>query len=511
MPDKVTISHRGARYQIGRGKRYYGIWVAGAPESDPVDRWPETQDGWTQAWTRFVALETPGTIAAAERSGFTLPRIRLARPAGRASGTAAIVAAALLGLGVILGIVGLFPNYSGGQSLAAQADQWVPHLLYLIGWAVSGALILAGARRGRAGGSGWIRAGALIGTGLSAVTLGLFLSDLGQVVSAPAGAGISLGAGLVLSIIGWAACAAGSVTGLVARGRPAAAAGETTAAGGTAASADTISLGQTASPGDTISFGQTASPGDTISLGETVLPSDATLTGNTIPASAPAAPAGAPSSANTQVIGRPVRPRPEHFGPIALLVLGALGAVFSFAPSWDSYTLQSAAGTQTITAGNAFSNPGPVIAGDVIVMVAVVLVALTAALWRPMRQGSALLAGAIIPMVAQAISALIQVGQPTSPLQFGITPAQASAAHLTITSGVTPVFWVYCVFVIALVISCAWLLTEPGVPATPAPVPAPWGAPVPPGGGDNRESGSRDSGGGPEGGEPEDDAENSYA
>jgi hypothetical protein len=483
VPDKVTISHRGARYQIGRGKRYYGIWVAGAPESDPVDRWPETQDGWAQAWTRFVALETPGTITAVERTGFTLPRIRLARPSVKASGTAAIVAAALLGLGVILGIAGLFPNYFGGQSLAAQADQLVPHLLYLIGWAVSGALILTGARRGRAGGSGMIRAGALLGTGLSAVTLGMFLSDLGQVISAPADAGVSLGAGLVLSIIGWAACAAGSVAGLAARGRPAVAPGETT------------------TPGDTASLAQTAPPGDTISFGEPVLPSDATLTGETAP----------PAPADAQVMGRPVRPRPEHLGPIALLVLGALGAVFSFAPSWDSYTLQSAAGTLTETAGNAFKNPGPVIAGDVIVMVAVVLVALTAALWRPARQGAVLLAGAIIPLAAQAISALIQVSQPTSPLQFGITPAQASAAHLTISSSVTPVFWVYCVFVIALVISCAWLLTEPGVPATPARVPAPWGTPVPPGGGSNDDSGSHDSDGGPEGGKPEDDAENSYA
>ena len=109
--------------------------------STPVRLIVETQDGWSQAWTRFVALETPGTIAAVERSGFTLPRIRLARPGGKASGTAAIVAAALLGLGVILGIAGLFPDYFGGQSLASQADQLVPHLLYLIGWAVSGALI----------------------------------------------------------------------------------------------------------------------------------------------------------------------------------------------------------------------------------------------------------------------------------------------------------------------------------------------------------------------------------
>jgi hypothetical protein len=42
---------------------------------------------------------------------------------------------------------------------------------------------------------------------------------------------------------------------------------------------------------------------------------------------------------------------------------------------------------------------------------------------------------------------------------------------VTISSGVTPIFWVYCVFVISLVISCAWLLTAPGRPAVPA---SPW-------------------------------------
>ena len=31
MPDKAVISHRGEKYEIGRGKRFYGIWVVGAP------------------------------------------------------------------------------------------------------------------------------------------------------------------------------------------------------------------------------------------------------------------------------------------------------------------------------------------------------------------------------------------------------------------------------------------------------------------------------------------------
>jgi hypothetical protein len=67
MPDKAMISHRGEKYEIGRGKRFYGIWVVGAPYEAPVDRWPESRDGWQQAWARFAALETPGTITAVDQ------------------------------------------------------------------------------------------------------------------------------------------------------------------------------------------------------------------------------------------------------------------------------------------------------------------------------------------------------------------------------------------------------------------------------------------------------------
>jgi hypothetical protein len=332
------------------------------------------------------------------------------------------------------------------------------------------------------------------------VTLGLFLSDLGQAVSGTPAAGA--GAGLVLGIIGWAVCAAGSVAGLTVLGQQAAAAPDAaTATAGTVPGG--VALTGTEPAADTASAdtasADTAVAG-TVPDGTAETPAGAAATW-TVPSGTVGA--GGP--------GRPVRPRMEHAGPIALLVLGAIGAVASFAPSWDSYTLQSAAGAQTITAGNAFSNPGVVITGNVLVMVAVVAAALAAALWRPMRQGAILLAGAIIPMVAQAISALIQVSQPVSPAQFGLSQSQASAAGLTISSSVTPIFWVYCVFVIALVISCAWLFTEPALPAAPTPVSTPWASPVPPGGNENPESATRDSDGGPEGGKPEGNAENSYA
>jgi hypothetical protein len=426
VPEKAIISHRGEKYEIGRGKRFYGIWVVGAPYDAPVDRWPETRDGWEQAWTRFAAVEVPGTIAAVptQRSGLgTMLKSRRATEAGadaaggsaggvtaaaasgvaaaaRRGGTALLVGEGLLVLGVVLGLVGLFPDYAGGQSLLSQGDQVVPHLCYVIAWAISAGPIALSVSRPRAA-----RLGALFALGLSAVTLGLFVSDIGEVVSG----GASLGTGLIVSLLGWAACTAGAAIALVASCR------------------------------DT----DPAKPG----------------------------PAGQTGSARADC-GWPAKPSRSHLGPLALLVLAGIGTAAAFAAAWDSYTVaQAALGTvKTIQEGNAFSNPGLVIAGNVAVMVAVVLVAVLAALWRPARQGALLLAGAIIPLAAQAVSALIQINQPPYSF-FGLTQAQAAQDGVTISSGVTPIFWVYCVFVISLVISCAWLLTAPGRPAVPA---SPW-------------------------------------
>jgi ABC-type transport system involved in multi-copper enzyme maturation permease subunit len=347
------------------------------------------------------------------------------RPRGR--GPAWIAAGAgLLGLGVLLGLIGLFPSYVGTQSLAAQTEQLVPHLLYLLTWAVS-AVLVAGGLRARSGGA---RIGALLGAGLSAVTFGLFFADLGQVIASG-----GLGAGLVLSLLGWLACAAGSVVALIAPSRA------------------------------------TAVPGS-------------------------AGPGGPPARGGLS------RPRATDAGPIALLLLAAVGTVAAFVPSWDTYTLTQAStgASQTVTAGNAFASPAPVIAGNVAVIVAVVVVALLAALWRPARQGAALLAGATLPLAAQAISALIQAGEPATPAMFGISQSQAQAAGLTISSGLTPIFWVYCVFVISLLISCAWMLTAPQYHAMPATPPHPAPGHVPPaqnvatGGAGDSGAGAGDSG-----------------
>ena len=68
MFDTVTIAYRGATYEIGRGRDYYGIWAAGTSRSTPLELWPDTPEGWSAAWARFVAMETPDTIGPADRN-----------------------------------------------------------------------------------------------------------------------------------------------------------------------------------------------------------------------------------------------------------------------------------------------------------------------------------------------------------------------------------------------------------------------------------------------------------
>jgi hypothetical protein len=373
--DTVTIAYRGASYEIGRGRDYYAIWAAGAPRSQPLESWPETPEGWSAAWARFVGLETPGTIAPAGRNAGarTAAADRGMSQALSAGGGGAVAAALLLAAGIALGVAGLFPAYLGGSSLADQPYNLVAHLIYLAAWSASAALIPLGGTRQRMG--------ALLATGVSVVTFGLFFADAATAITGSAQAG----AGLVLSLLGWLACAAGSAVAFCLR--------------------------------------------------------PAGTTGYRSPLS---------------------RPRGSQLGPAVLVILAGLGTAAAFAPAWDSFTLRTAAGqTQSLTAGNAFANPALVIAADVAVMVALAAVVVAAALWRPTRHGAVLLAGATIPMAAQAISALVQVGEPASPAQFGISSAQASQLGLTISSGLTPAFWIYCMFVIALIISCAWMLVSP--------------------------------------------------
>ena len=383
----VTIWYRGATYQLGRGPHGYGIWaVPGRPEY-PLEQWPETPQGWAAAWSRFTALEPPGSI------------VHLSSPTARAAGSARLagppVAVVLLAAGVICGVAGLFPTYLAGASLAHQPADLVTHSIYLAAWTASALLIVFG--------GGPARAAGLFGLGTSIVAFGFFFADAGTVMAS--GAHV-LGLGLVLSLVSWLACTVGAV-----------------------------------------------------------------LAGWPWPAGSRRQRLGA---ARAMLVRRAVL--------VTIIGLLAVGAAATFAPSWDSYTLHTSAGqTQTVTAGNIFANPAPVAIGDIAVMICFVVVAIiaAAAAGRPGRLGAALMAGAVVPMAAEIISAVIQISAHVSPTQFGISPGQAAEAGLTISTGLTPVFLVYCAFMAVLAGICGWLLAgprprhpaAPGVIAAPASVP----------------------------------------
>jgi hypothetical protein len=393
------ISYLGTAYELGRGNSSYGIWQVGAPRTEPVERWPETPEGWNAAWTRFTGIETPGSIVAAARPGL-----------GVGINASTRAATALLAIGVLCGVIGLFPGYLGGQSLASQPVLLVPHVIYLAAWTLSAILLLlGGARR---------RAGALLGAGTSIVTFGLFFTDIGTVI---ADGSRLMDAGLWFSLVGWIACAAGSALACLIKANDA----KGTDAKGTDGATATITAAS---------------------------------------------------------IGFPGRPRGYEIARAGLLILAGIGAAVAFAPSWDSYLVHLNNGTSVWEiAGNAFSNPGWMIAGNLVTMIVFGLVVIAAALWRPVKLGAALLAGATIPMAAQAISALVQVSEPTPPSQLGITSAQASQLGVTIMNGVTPAFWIFSILMVVLVVSITWMLITPQIPVAAATTaPSPWAPPPSP-------------------------------
>ncbi len=237
MPENVIISYRGANYAIGQGQLYYGIWPAVSPQGPPIEWWQHTPEGWSAAWSRFSSLEVPGTIAPVNDPGRARPAsARLARPprclvlalasppprvplahrrresgclrsgfrdrrrcrrAGH-RGSQRPDRRLVAGDRCCPGIVGLFPNYIGGASLASATADFVPHAIYLAAWTCRGADL----------------GGRLPPSGRRVDRARHQRRDLRPVPrrrgDADHGRQPSLGAGLVLSILGWLACTAGS-------------------------------------------------------------------------------------------------------------------------------------------------------------------------------------------------------------------------------------------------------------------------------------------------------------
>jgi len=51
------FTHSGERYLLGYTDELFGIWDRESP-AEPSERFPRTDDGWRDAWQRYVALES---------------------------------------------------------------------------------------------------------------------------------------------------------------------------------------------------------------------------------------------------------------------------------------------------------------------------------------------------------------------------------------------------------------------------------------------------------------------
>jgi hypothetical protein len=72
-------THSGYRYVLGYGEGFFGIWDRQDP-SAPTERFPRTDDGWRQAWLRFVAQE-PNHVAVPDTAAGTMGGAPAASPA----------------------------------------------------------------------------------------------------------------------------------------------------------------------------------------------------------------------------------------------------------------------------------------------------------------------------------------------------------------------------------------------------------------------------------------------
>jgi len=147
--------------------------------------------------------------------------------------------------------------------------------------------------------------------------------------------------------------------------------------------------------------------------------------------------AGVLLGCSTVVIGGPRLRVPSERQPRAVLTTAAAFlAAAAFLPSWDRFSAVSTvtAHSASFTAGNAFSQPGAVMAGDLVVALAIVVLPVAGVLWEPARVGAWATAGVLLALASQLVSALVQVSQGISPAlssslmhSFGVTSAEAQS------------------------------------------------------------------------------------
>jgi hypothetical protein len=135
-------------------------------------------------------------------------------------------------------------------------------------------------------------------------------------------------------------------------------------------------------------------------------------------------------------------------GPVALPLAAAVAGIataVAFVPFWDRlhFVVPSTGRSGTIArpGGNAFHNPGTVIAAYVVILTVLVLAPIVATLLRPGTIGAAALLGLIVPQVANLVSEVAFLLGSVDPTYFGASRQQAASAHAVLSLQPTPWFW----------------------------------------------------------------------
>lgn len=156
---------------------------------------------------------------------------------------------------------------------------------------------------------------------------------------------------------------------------------------------------------------------------------------------------------------------------LAVLVAGA------FLPAWDHAVAFSSVTGQRISRslGNAFSGPWQQVIGTVLAAVAMAAVPIVAVRLRQRKVGAAAVCGVLLVLGSQLTAAVVQVDQPLSPTQIGLSIGQARQLGVQLALKLTGWFTVdalaaYALFA-AVMVWATLRLHQENSPGTPPSAP----------------------------------------
>jgi hypothetical protein len=169
-------------------------------------------------------------------------------------------------------------------------------------------------------------------------------------------------------------------------------------------------------------------------------------------------------------------PEPPRYGPGAVVLVAALALATAgaFLPAWNRYVGVATTTGRSISfnLGNAFSGPWQVVLGTVISGLALAVVPILAVRLRARAVGAAVVAGSLVVLASQFVSAIVQVGEAVPPSVAGLNATQANQLglqlHMTLSGWFTfDVLAAFGLFVATMVLAHARLEeTPPGFQAS---------------------------------------------